>query len=157
MLYVRIVIFILLFIYLVMSFFFVHISLRYLRQLKTSEDKIYSLFVGQIALFKLLAEELNADISDEQEIALLLEERKLSELNKRLSEHEQTIRMILKENPTSSQTVTTILKGIEENVTLIRNEIYRHNKNVDNINVNAESIIFSIFVAILKLKKMPKI
>lgn len=149
--------FVILIVYLVMSFFFVHISLRYSQQLKMSQEKIYNLFAGQLALFKLLAKETNWHSKGEEDITLLLQERKLSELNKLVGERDQTLRIALKECGKLSQTVSTILKGIDENVTLIRNEIYRHNKIVDNINVNTDSIIFSIFVVILKLKKLPKI
>lgn len=140
-----------------MSFFFVHISLRYSQQLKMSQEKIYNLFAGQFALFKLLAKEMKWKHQDEEDITLLLQERKLSELNKLVGERDQALRIALKESGELSQPVSTILKGIDENVTLIRNEIYRHNKIVDNINVNTDSIVFSIFVVILKLKKLPKI
>lgn len=154
---VRIIVLVLLIIYLLLAFVFVHISLRYRRSLKRSDETIYNLFAGQIALFALLLDEKGGVDEDQKELETLLEERRYTELNKLVAEKERKYQeMFAKKKETAPQVALT-LKGLEENVTLLRNEIYRYNRIVENINVNVDSVIFSLFVEILRLKNRNKI
>jgi len=154
---VRYVVLGLLVIYLLLAFVFIHISLGYRRDLVKSGEKIYSLFAGQIALFALLDKIEKNDILQDTALDKLLEERKFTELNKIVAEKERNYQDFFQKKAQNNSQIMTALKGLEENVSLIRNEIYRHNRLIDNINVNTDSLIFALFVVILKLRRRPKI
>jgi len=154
---VRIIILIVVVIFLLLAFVFMHISLDYTRQLKKSKETIYSLFAGQIALFSIIGKELRQPNSDEEIMHELLEERDFTKLNKIVAEKERAYQELAAKKKNGNEQVNQLLQGLSENVILIRNEIYRHNKLVDNINVNVDSVVFSLFVVILRLKRLTKI
>ena len=154
---IRIIIYIIIALYLILAFFFVHISLKYSKQLKKSKDGIYSLFASQIALFEIMEKELNTDFGNNKKFKKLLSDKEFTLLNKELSETERNIQNLVKQNSDNSTALMSVYTGIEDNVNIIRNEIYRHNKLVDNINVNYDSVLFALFIAILRIKKQEKI
>lgn len=154
---VRIIILVLVVIYLLLAFVFMHISLDYTRQLKKSKETIHSLFAGQIALFAMIGKELESPNSEAQAMNELLEKREFTELNKLAAEKERAYQELAAKKKDTTPQTAQLLQGLSENVVLIRNEIYRHNKLVDNINVNVDSVIFSLFVVILRLKRLTKI
>lgn len=154
---IRIIIYIIIALYLILAFFFVHISLKYSKQLKKSKDGIYSLFASQIALFEIMEKELNTDFGNNKKLKKLLSDKEFTLLNKELSETERNIQNLVKQNSDNSTALMSVYTGIEDNVNIIRNEIYRHNKLVDNINVNYDSVLFALFIAILRIKKQEKI
>lgn len=154
---VRIVVLVLVAVYLILAFAFMHISLGYKKQLKRSKDKLYSLFAGQLALFAMLDKELKLENKDFPNILQTLEEKDFTTINKYVSEKEREYQQIIEGVHEVTTSIAPIKKSVEENVTLIRNEVYRYNKIVDNINVNSDSVIFALFVVILRLKKLNKI
>lgn len=154
---VRIIVLVLLVIYLLLAFVFMHISIGYRRSLKKSDETIYNLFAGQIALFAMLDKEDESLKEEGLGLDLLLEERKFSELNKLVAEKERRYKEHFKKVAPNKPQVALTLQGLEENVVLLRNEIYRYNRIVENINVNADSVIFSLFVVIMRLKYRTKI
>ena len=153
----RILFLVLAVIYLLLAFVFIHISLRYRRGLNASADKIHSLFAGQIALFNIIDNESKKTVANKDDLTKLLDERNFTELNKVVGELERKYQELFQKEALSNVQISTALKGLEENVVLIRNEVYRYNRIVENINVNADSLIFSLFVVILKLKHRTKI
>ncbi len=154
---VRIIILVLVVIYLLLAFVFMHISLDFTRQLKKSKETIHSLFAGQIALLTMIGKELNEPNSDAAVMNEQLDKRDFTELNKLVADKERAYQELATKKKDTTEQTKQLLQGLSENVVLIRNEIYRHNKIVDNINVNVDSVIFSLFVVILRLKRLPKI
>ena len=78
-------------------------------------------------------------------------------VNKLLQITSEPLHYFLKDNKCSSSKFQQIINGINENTTLIRNEVYRYNKLVDNLNINKESLLFALFVEFMRLKKIDKI
>lgn len=154
---VRILFLVLAIIYLLLAFVFIHISLRYRRGLDASAHKIHSLFAGQIALFNIIDNEAKKVVADKEVLHKLLEERNFTELNKVVAELEREYQETYLKKAASNPQIAAALNGLGENVELIRNEVYRYNRIVENINVNADSLIFSLFVVLLKLKHRTKI
>lgn len=154
---VRIIILVLVVLYLLLAFIFMHISISFTKQIKKSKETIYSLFASQIALFAMIDKELGLPNENEALMNDLLEKRQFTELNKLAADKERAIQEVAHETKKQSEHTEQLLQGLSENVVLIRNEIYRHNKLVENINVNADSVIFSLFVVILRLKRLNKI
>lgn len=153
----RIIFLVLVVIYLLLAFVFIHISLRYRRGLVASADKIHSLFAGQIALFSIIDTEAKKVVADKEALNKLLDERNFTELNRQVGELEREYQEMYQKKAASNPQIAAALNGLGENIVLIRNEVYRYNRIVENINVNADSLIFSLFVVILKLKHRTKI
>lgn len=154
---VRIIIFVLLIIYLLLALVFIHISLNYKKQLKRSSESLYGLFAGQIALFQLLADEFNFDFASSVMLNDLLVNKSFQLLNKQLADVKLTADTFAKSLTQKSIKFTQLTDGLDENVTLIRNEVYRYNKIVENLNINRDSVIFSLFVVMLRLRHLDKI
>jgi len=105
----------------------------------------------------MIGKELESPNSEAQVMNELLEKREFTELNKLAAEKERAYQELAAKKKDTTPQTAQLLQGLSENVVLIRNEIYRHNKLVDNINVNVDSVIFSLFVVILRLKRLTRI
>ena len=154
---VRIIIFVLLIIYLLLALVFVHISLNYRKQLNRSSESLQSLFAGQIALFQLLTDEFEFTFKGSEELNKALTNKNFQLLNKQLADTKLTADAFAKKQEKVSVKFSQIIDGLNENVTLIRNEVYRYNKIVENLNINRDSVIFSLFVVMLRLHHLDKI
>ncbi len=154
---VRIIIFIVVILYLVLALFFVHITVTYQKQLSKSTETLASLFAGQIALFKMLGASKKHEYINEEELNTLLAKKDLTTINKILSEKDRELQTTLKTLAQGDSKTVQIINGIAENVVLIRNEVYRYNKLVANLNINKDSLIFALFVVMLRLKTLEKI
>lgn len=153
---VRIIILILVVIYFLLALVFIHNSMSYMKQLGRSSEALHSLFASQIALFKMLAAETDFEFCVD-DLAPELEKRNFKVVNKVLSEKKLDADAFIKTLPNTSSKAVQVKNGLEENVTLIRNEVYRYNKIIENLNINKESLIFVLFVAMLRLKTFEKI
>lgn len=153
---VRIVIFSLVLIYLVMAFVFVHITLGYQRDLKKSCNTLKSLFTSQASLFGLIETHTKAGISVEEIIQDEIDKNNLFTVNTLLLDLEKKYRTFLSKEPQSTN-INQIMQAVSDNVNLIRNEVYRYNKLIDNLNVNRQSVIFVLFVSFLRLKEQDKL
>ncbi len=105
----------------------------------------------------MLGEECGTSIVDVATLENEINQKNYKNVNKIITNYERTLTLFLKDNKCSSSKFQQIINGINENTTLIRNEVYRYNKLVDNLNINKESLLFALFVEFMRLKKIDKI
>ncbi len=154
---VRIIILVLFILYLLLALIFMHITLSYKRQYKKSGEILNNLFTSQANLFAMLSEECGVAIIDLPSLENAIAQKDYKNVNKLVTNYERTLTLFLKENKCNSTKFQQIISGINENTTLIRNEVYRYNKVIENLNINRNSLMFALSVAILGLKELEKI
>lgn len=134
-----------------------HITLSYRRQFQKSGETLHNLFLSQANLFAMLSEECGTSIIDLPLLEGEIAQKHYKTVNKLVTSYERTLTNFLQDNKCKSSKFQQILNGINENTSLIRNEVYRYNKLAENLNINKESLIFSLFVELLQLKQVEKI
>lgn len=105
----------------------------------------------------MLADEFDFKFTTEKVLNEDLEAKNFQSVNKLLSDTKLAADAFVKSAKVTDAKFTQLTNGLEENVTLIRNEVYRYNKLVENLNVNKDSLIFALFVVMLRLKTLNKI
>lgn len=142
--------------YMLLTFVFMHLSLEYRKKIKNSDEVIESHLKSHISLLDLLIEDINKRPSIKQKIELSIFNENKATVIKQVQEADDLIRKTISEHNLTFSPETNYLGALDENMKLLRDEIYRHNSYVQNFNIICGSFIFWPIVKILRLQKKDK-
>lgn len=143
--------------YFLLGFVFINLTISIRGKINQSIKKIDALIEQQKTIINHLFTEITQIIEVNNQLIIFSDKVSLTEKNRILNETEREIKAFINSRKLNNQELSNLLTALEENSVLIRNEIYRHNRGIDNYNSIASTSFFVIFVQMLNVEKKEKI